>query len=153
MPTKLYMEHQEFCDKRSEVVCEENRIQYKLMNSQKHEIAKIKVDGGVFTVVTNEYKKCDYLVVDCEELFGILVELKGSNFQKAIHQIDSTLDLIRDELKKHQIAQIHGRIAMRQTPKHTDLTSNAKMRLDSKLKKHFGNGTLKIAKSPFQDSM
>ncbi|MCL2623533.1 MAG: hypothetical protein FWD31_07705 [Planctomycetaceae bacterium] len=140
---------------RSEVVCKENRIQYKLKNSQKHEIAKIKVDGGVFPPVaskTHEHKKCDFLLVNCDQLFGILVELKGTDCSTAIKQITDTLDLIKNTLIQHQLMQVHARVAMRST-KHVDKVSNERMKLDRKLKTGFGGGSLKIAKSPFIDSM
>ncbi|MCL2348115.1 MAG: hypothetical protein FWC50_07615 [Planctomycetaceae bacterium] len=149
MPTELYKKHQEFCERRSEVVCREKGIQYKLINRKNHEIAKIQVDGGVFP--SSEHKKCDWLLVDCEELFGVLVELKGTDCQTAIQQIDKTLDLIKNKLKNHQITKVHGRIVLRRR-KHTDHVSNAKRKLDNKLREHFCKGTLKIGNSPFDDS-
>jgi len=50
MPTELYKEHQEYCDRRSEVLCEEKGVKYTLINDDKHETTKIKVDRGIFPV-------------------------------------------------------------------------------------------------------
>ena len=153
MPTDLYKKHQACCDRRSEVLCEENGIQYKLINCRGHEIAKIKVDGGVFSSdvsESNEHKKCDWLLVDCDEVFGILVELKGTDCQTAIKQIDETLNQMKNDLDKCQIRKVHGRIAMRST-KHTGRVSSEKVRLERKLKSDF-RGTLKIRNSPFEDT-
>jgi len=155
MPTELYLEHQEFCDKRLEVLCKEQGIKYTLINNTRHKIAKIKVDGGVFPTTDrtpNEHKKCDYLLVDCDAFWGILVELKGTDCLVAIEQINMTLDLTKNHLNKHRIQQVHGRIVLRST-KHTDRTSSQRKQLDKKLKKFFGGGTLKIEKSPFKDSL
>ncbi|WP_157162625.1 hypothetical protein [Cylindrospermum stagnale] len=67
-----------------------NKQEYRLDNSNKLEICKLRVDGCLIT--DQEGKKCDYLILACQDKLAFFVELKGQDLKEAIEQIDSALD-------------------------------------------------------------
>ncbi|GAA0203602.1 hypothetical protein QU667_02460 [Selenomonas dianae] len=139
----------EFCDSRSLVKCEEKGIEYYIQNHlpSELEIAKIHVDSHM---ITSPELKCDYMVImktkDTSEV--VLVELKGKDYQHAIHQLNKTLDNLSDALTLFH--SIHGRIVWR-TKKAPKMDADPDI---LKLRRRFlqHRGDLKVEKSPFEES-
>ena len=127
----------QFCDKRSELICREKGKEYRLKNrNNQYKILSMRIDGGVIT--TDKYtpqgiSKCDYLfLIDSDPSpVAILIELKGTDLNKAISQIESTLDLFENAFKKCK--KVYGRIVyaggtpkIRNTPKFIALQRKLK---------------------------
>jgi hypothetical protein len=67
-----------------------SRSTFILSNPSGKEICRVEYDGCFNT--NNNQDKCDFLLLDCEGRSAYFVELKGSNFTKALSQIQATLD-------------------------------------------------------------
>jgi hypothetical protein len=96
---KVFEKCREFEDKRTYIVCEENRTKITFHNSAKTIVAKIRIDGCV--IADNAVKKCDYLLLCAEIKKAVLVELKGNKVATAIEQLSATLD---NEIIKNPLA-------------------------------------------------
>ena len=73
-------------------------------NSQLHH-SLYHVDGGLIT----EGNKCDYLLINCEHKRAYFIEIKGSDLNHAIDQIDAALTALRSKIPNHTV---HARIAL-----------------------------------------
>ena len=71
----------------SQIVEREKRSEFRIINSKKREILKIKVDG----CMKLNGKRSDWLFIDCDNETAYFVELKGSGLDKAIKQLEKTL--------------------------------------------------------------
>ncbi|MDP4151679.1 MAG: hypothetical protein Q8943_19905, partial [Bacteroidota bacterium] len=99
----------EYFDKRQVCVAEENGKCYRLVNTSKVNIAKIKVDKCL-PQKDNE-RRCDYLMkVDDKGIQrAIFIELKGTRLIDAVRQIQGTIDYLRKEFQDFQLdARIVG---------------------------------------------
>lgn len=68
----------------------EKRV-YRLRNSSEKEIVVYKIDGGI--ICNNEILKCDNGIYT-EDDWLFLIELKGSDLEHALDQINSTINLL-----------------------------------------------------------
>lgn len=81
---------------------------WKGINSKKKRVIKYRVDGGMIT--SKAESKCDCAVhVEGDDIY--LIELKGSNYNHALEQIDSTLDklIIAPNV---ETSSVNGRIVL-----------------------------------------
>ncbi|MDR2754951.1 MAG: hypothetical protein LBC20_04530 [Planctomycetaceae bacterium] len=99
--------------KQSIIVCSENRSTYKYYNKSQHCVAKIKVDGGLISDLT--IKKCDWLLVNWNNCNSYFIELKGSDFKKAITQIKATLEVLLPSLYNLKVTVVNVRIVTTKT--------------------------------------
>ena len=86
---------------KSQIVSLENNKRYCLVNSDKSLVGKAHIDCGC--IVDNNAKKCDYLLEfsnSRNQMIGVFVELKGSDFSRALSQIDATLDYYSAKFNK-----------------------------------------------------
>lgn len=74
------------------VVCSENQNKHVLNNPALLSIYKYKVDGDILT--HGDGKKCDYIVeVETQNKpTAYVIELKGSDLEEAIRQIETTIN-------------------------------------------------------------
>lgn len=75
------------------ISCIERKKTYRLINSDDTLVGKLRIDDGCIN--TDSIKKCDYIFEfnDCNDSFiGIFIELKGSDFLRAVSQIIETLN-------------------------------------------------------------
>ncbi len=125
-----------------EIVCRENQSEYRYINNAKQRVAKIRVDGGL--ILDKNRQKCDWLLVDCDSARSFFIELKGSNVNKALEQISTSLDLLWSDINKLGICVAHARIVTSKTPTPKKMDKNKQYRLEQRLKKDCGGGKLKI---------
>jgi hypothetical protein len=128
-------ECKEFCDTRKTIVVRDsgNKQEYRVTNDNGKEICKIKVDGCLI----KEGERCDYLILSCEDKSAFFVELKGHDLQKALSQIDSSINKLKDEIPELQEFKIYARIVLNRTP-HLDLNTSVRIDLMRRLKKQNG---------------
>jgi hypothetical protein len=122
----------EYADYRKHVVCEENRRKYVGINKNEKLIAKFKIDGCIIT----EGKRCDFLVLICEEKIAYFIELKGCDLAKAAGQLNRSINLLIKYLSDHKI---NARITLTRVNTH-DLRNSEYMKLERKIKSL--NGTV-----------
>jgi hypothetical protein len=99
--------------KQSVIVCKENRSTYKYNNKSRHNVAKIKIDGGLLPDLT--IKKCDWLLINWDKGISYFIELKGCDFRKAIEQIESSLNILLSDLRKLKVTVVNIRIVTTKT--------------------------------------
>ena len=71
-----------------------SRVTARFENLNHKRVLKIKLDGEYFVQTSS----CDYMIVVCDEDRCWLVELKGSNLNKAYRQILNSLELLLDKI-------------------------------------------------------
>ena len=79
----------------------EHKKTYRLINNDSALIGKLHIDGGC--IKTDDIKKCDYIFEFSNSngsFIGIFVELKGSDFFRAISQINETLNCYSSSFNK-----------------------------------------------------
>lgn len=138
-------------DKRSNVKCEEKGKKYIYENTRKEHVISYKMDDGIIVndaTVQEGLNKCDYLlVVNSTEMIAILVELKGENVTKALHQIQASLTQYKTFFMK--FGHVYGRAVV------ASATPNLKasppyVKLVKQLKQDF-NGNMKIVERQFKE--
>ena len=90
------------CDNRRTFVAKENKREYRLVNISRKKICKIRIDNGYIT--ETNVAKCDFGFLVCDDIYIILVELKGSDFIHAVEQISSTIHLMNRELENQKVS-------------------------------------------------
>ncbi|WP_174783731.1 hypothetical protein [Dolichospermum sp. UHCC 0259] len=125
-------ECKEFCDTRKTIVVKDsgNKQEYRVTNENGKEICKIKVDGCLI----KDGERCDYLILSCEDKSAFFVELKGHDLQKAIAQIDSSINKLMNDIKEFKI---YARIVLNRTPS-PDINSSIEIKLKKRLKQQNG---------------
>ncbi len=125
-------------DRRTIAVCEAKGRKYSAINKERKKIAIYQTDDGM----RDDIKQCDYAFYILEDDRVIFIELKGSNIEHAIKQIESTLQtyITNYSIEPHRIdARI---VASRvRSPKYY---STSARRLKQKLSK-YGKGTFEVA--------
>jgi len=81
----------------TKIVLQENKSKITFLNPNKDEILIIKVDGCVIS--DNETLRCDYALIPSDAV-EIYVELKGSDIEQAVKQIESTINLLSENPQK-----------------------------------------------------
>jgi hypothetical protein len=80
------------------IVLEENKRKITFLNHNRRMIRKIKVDGCVFEKGDSTLR-CDY-ALDPGNGVEIYVELKGSDIEHAVKQLESTITQISKDARK-----------------------------------------------------
>ncbi|PZU92616.1 MAG: hypothetical protein DCE90_17765 [Pseudanabaena sp.] len=91
-----FQENYRECTKCSDVA-EENKRKYILQNPSRKKVCKVRIDGCVIT--SQSQRKCDYLMIVCEDEASnqaesvdlYFVELKGRDLMSAVEQLTETI--------------------------------------------------------------
>ena len=81
----------------AEFVSSENGCKHIGRNVSGHEIRQFKIDGEVIAKNADTVR-CDYLLLNDEAKRAYYIELKGSDLEKAIQQIEATVRMLQDSL-------------------------------------------------------
>lgn len=98
-PQNKYDRCKNRCQKRSDskIKCQERESSYILENNDRIPVIVFRVDGGV---VCNEEscKKCDYIyyISNTKASTVIFIELKGSDYEEALKQIENSVKLFKE---------------------------------------------------------
>ena len=97
-----FIECQEYADRRSKLNIKDNRARSEFLvdNRKKNFLVKLKVDDCL--IKTSDTRKCDFLILDCDNKIAYFIELKGKNLGDAINQIMSTIQELAPKLKHFQ---------------------------------------------------
>jgi hypothetical protein len=121
----------------AKIVLQENKSKITFLNPNKHQILQIQVDGCA--IKDHETFRCDYALVPSSEI-EIYVELKGSDILHAIEQIESTIQLLSEHVKK--IKKLCFVVSTR-VPKQT----TSIQQIQTRFKKKF-NASFKVKNTP-----
>jgi len=81
----------------TEFVSSENGCKHIGRNISRHEIRQFKIDGEVIAK-NADTARCDYLLLNDEAKRAYYIELKGSDLERAIQQIESTVQMFQPSL-------------------------------------------------------
>lgn len=81
----------------AEFVSSENGCKHIGRNVSRHEIRQFKIDGEVIAK-NADTARCDYLLLNDEAKRAYYIELKGSDLEKAIQQIEATVQMFQTSL-------------------------------------------------------
>jgi len=86
--------------KHSRIVLEEESSKITFLNPKQIEVRKIRIDGCVI----KEGIKCDYMIITIHNGYEYYIELKGSDVDHALKQIERTITLVssnQQRITKH----------------------------------------------------
>ena len=102
----LFEESHSLCKKKqTTVVSEENRRKHIAHNDHSYDVFQYRIDGDIIPPSTGE-ARCDYLVeiknseTKCS---AYLIELKGTDLNHAIDQIEATLKTFSNKLREYDV--------------------------------------------------
>lgn len=113
------------------IVCfEENRREYRAENSMERRTLCYRIDGEVI----QSGERCDYAMGF--PIYGVvcLIELKGNDLKKAVKQLLSTLNILRDKIEPYIV---HCRVVLSRVSR-PDIRSSNHIRLERMLSQRGG---------------
>lgn len=81
---------------------EENGCVHIGRNVKGHTIRHFQVDKGIFPQ-NDPQERCDYLLLNDTDKRAYYIELKGSDLEKAIRQIDNTIKLLHPGISTYTV--------------------------------------------------
>ena len=82
-------------DRQKRIVSREKKKEHIAINENNRLVRQFKVDGYV---ITENIKKCDYLLLNDDNHTAYFIELKGTDIADAIKQIEQTLEILKNDL-------------------------------------------------------
>lgn len=80
--------------KDSNVKVEEKGRKFILVNTNRKEVLRIRIDNCV--IKDNNSNKCDFLIIDPDKNNSYFIELKGQNVKHALKQLEDTIQKIEN---------------------------------------------------------
>lgn len=97
MPFSLSKSRSHCQARQSRISCKENKSTYVGNNPTGCKVKLYHIDGEIIT----EGLRCDYLLLEEEHLNAIFIELKGTQLEHAIRQLENTDKAIEGELRNY----------------------------------------------------
>lgn len=128
-----YSENQTVCNDKIIVLKDSESCSIRFLNPEQMNIYKVKVDDGLIRDSEgNNRKKCDYMIYTADDdKLVIYIELKGSNINLAIEQLESTVLLTRQDFKSYSLKKAY--ISSRSSPKTQYQKKQRKFEKDHKV--------------------
>ena len=95
---KTFNNHFEFQhEQRAIITCMDkgSKTKYVYNNNDSNFLSKYRVDNGL---IADSGVKCDYLLLNCDKKQSYFIELKGSDINHAIDQIDRSIEILKSTL-------------------------------------------------------
>ena len=100
----IFDECKSHCSKKqSIIVSEENKMKHIANNINCDTVYQFKIDGEIIPP-KSPIKRCDFLLENETKKVVYLIELKGTNVDRAVDQIESTVSIFRDKLSAYKIS-------------------------------------------------
>lgn len=99
-----YKSNRELCSDPMIVLKDKDSCSIRLKNPERKKVYKVIVDDGLIIDRGGENSsKCDYLVYSHEEYkLVVYIELKGKNIENAIKQLETTIQVTKDDFKDYE---------------------------------------------------
>lgn len=112
-------------------------------NVDRDAVRQFKVDGGIIPKNAPD-SRCDYLLLNDKKETAYFIELKGSDIEKAISQVENSIAMFRHEIPQYKIFR---RIVYR--------TGSHDVRLSSvtRWKKRFGNNGAIVSERKYEENI
>ena len=97
----LFKDVPSHCDlKCSKIVSREKGKTHRALNNDRNTVYQYIIDGEVI-LKSDPQKRCDYLVENEDKKAAYLIELKGTDLQHALEQIEATIQLFSRKFKEN----------------------------------------------------
>jgi hypothetical protein len=93
----------------SEIICEQNNRKYVAKNPRRHNVRQYEPDKQLPPTT----KRCDFLVLNVDDLTAYFIEIKGRDVLYALDQLDATYGLLESYLAEYSL---HFRVVASKTP-------------------------------------
>jgi hypothetical protein len=117
--------------KRNISIADNSATKYHGINEAEKDFSLYRIDKDA---IVKEQRRCDYLLVRCEDKHCFFIELKGHHLLDAIDQIGATIEALKYQLSDHVL---NARIVLTKT-NSPDLNHAKYIRLDKMLKSQGG---------------
>lgn len=87
----------------SKFVSRENNCVHTANNPSGHYVRKFRIDGDIIPKQDTNTERCDYLLVNDIKKDSYYIELKGSDIEKAIDQIEKSILMVKDSLPAYRV--------------------------------------------------
>lgn len=138
MKTTLEERCLQFNDRRKQFVVKEGNSSIQFQNITQKTVSLYRVDGCLI----EEGRKCDFMMLVDEMAICHLIELKGSNIETAVEQIEATMTHFSKQLKEFQVIKAWIIASRVRTPA---LRSMKIQKLKKRLKQHKGDLYIKTS--------
>ena len=122
------------------LVVPEKKCEYRVHNPNRKKLCKVRIDGCYIT----EGRKCDYLVINCNDNDAYFVELKGTDIFHGLEQLDATIARMREDVGN---CKVYSRIVLTKVSV-PNIENNPKILRHKKMVKKLGGdfikGTIKL---------
>lgn len=91
------------CKERQRVIVSRDngtKREHRAINAQSCSVSQYKIDGGV---ICDASPRCNFLVMNDDKQEAYLIELKGSDIEHALEQLEATADRLREELRTYRL--------------------------------------------------
>lgn len=91
------------CDERQSIVVSRDSgtsREHRANNSASCKVSQYKIDGDV---ICDSSIRCDFLVMNDDKRDAYLIELKGSNIEHALDQLEATASRLQNELREYHV--------------------------------------------------
>ena len=85
-----------------EFTSSENHCTHVGQNKDLSCVRQFKIDGKVISSTSSEWR-CDYLLLNDDKQVAYYIELKGSDIDHAIDQIEHAIEMIHPSIKKYTV--------------------------------------------------
>lgn len=108
MPLKGY---ESLCEERQRIIVSRDRGQtreHRARNVDECRVSQYRIDGNV---IRSASARCDYLLMNDDKADAYLIELKGSDIEHALEQLDKTARNLQKELAGYTVKYrlVHSR--------------------------------------------
>ncbi len=107
----------EFEDTRPAVALRDKKAKsrYLAKNNTRKNLICLRVDGCLIDTI--QIKKCDYLLLDCQDKIAHYIELKGTDIKTAIEQLTTSISLTIKQLQGKGFTTATAKLVLSRTPK------------------------------------
>lgn len=91
------------CEERQAIIVSKDygtKREHRAINVNRSNVSQYKIDGDV---VRDQTIRCDFLVMNEDKRDAYLIELKGSDIEHAINQLETTAARFKSELRAYKI--------------------------------------------------
>ena len=98
----LFLNFTSDCEERQKIIVSKDaghQRKHIANNADLNRVSHYKIDGVVIT----EGPRCDFLLINEDKLSAYLIEIKGSDINKAVEQLAKTEEVLKDPLSAYKL--------------------------------------------------
>lgn len=96
-------DYHSLCEERQRIIVSRDagqRREHRANNENRKRVRHYKIDG---CVIRDDSTRCDYLLINEDQRYAYLIELKGSDIEHALEQLETTAVRLRTDLQVYTV--------------------------------------------------